>query len=75
MGILVVIALPMKSIVRTKLLQLQQPIMALDKTGTPGAAKVLPCETHPGKDCKDGTFGNAIAQMHGCCGSTLDKNN
>ena len=58
-----------KQQIRGALLELHQLIHALEKTGSPGAAKAIPCASHPGKNCAVGVFGNAIAQMHGCCGS------
>ena len=58
----------MKQVIRGALLELHTPIYALDKTGTPGAAKIIPCASHPGKACGTGVFANAIAQFHGCCG-------
>ena len=68
----------MKQEIRGALSELQQPIYALEKTGSPGAAKAIPCASHPGKHCAVGVFGNPIAQFHGCCGpitSTTDNNN
>ena len=58
-----------KQDIREGFLELHQLIYTLEKTGSPGAAKAIPCVSHPGKNCAPGVFGNAIAQMHGCCGS------
>jgi len=64
-----VVAVQGKMAIRVALLEFHQQIQALNKKGRPGAAKQIPCESHPGKGCAPGVFGNAIAQMHGCCGS------
>ena len=67
-----------KQEIRGVLLELHQLVYALEKTGSPGAAKAIPCASHPGKNCAVGIFGNAIAQMHGCCGlitSAAENNN
>ena len=58
-----------KPIINEQLEEIYQLIETLEKTGSPGAAKAIPCASHPGKNCAPGVFGNAIAQMHGCCGS------
>ena len=64
-----------KQDIREALLELHQLIYTLEKTGSPGAAKAIPCASHPGKNCAAGVFGNAIAQMHGCCGSFSSVSN
>ena len=64
-----------KQEIRGVLLELHQLVYALEKTGSPGAAKAIPCDSHPGKYCAAGVFGNAIAQMHGCCGSFSSVSN
>ena len=58
-----------KPVINEQLDKIYQLIEAIEKTGSPGAAKAIPCASHPGKNCAAGVFGNAIAQMHGCCGS------
>ena len=59
----------LKPVINEQLEEIYQLIETLEKTGSPGAAKAIPCASHPGKNCAPGVFGNAIAQMHGCCGS------
>ena len=65
----------LKPVINEKLEEIYQSIVALEKTGSPGAAKVIPCASHPGKNCAAGIFGNAIAQMHGCCGLLSNLSN
>ena len=65
----------LKPVINEKLGQVYQLIGALEKTGSPGGAKALPCDSHPGKNCAPGVFGSSIAQMHGCCGSFSSVSN
>ena len=58
-----------KPVINEQLDKIYQLIETIEKTGSPGAAKAIPCASHPGKNCAPGVFGNVIAQMHGCCGS------
>ena len=64
-----------KPAINEQLEEIYQLIETLEKTGSPGAAKAIPCASHPGKNCAAGVFGNAIAQMHGCCGSFSSVSN
>ena len=71
-GCIFIVVYQVKPFLQASLIELQQNIEKLEQTGTPGGAKPIPCESHPGKYCASGVFGSAIAQMHGCCGQKFD---